>query len=336
MKSFFEEYGFVILAAIVVILLIAMCTPIGNLVHTQINGIVDSFSSKTTAKFNSVDSGTNSARLAYENDKLMLNVSSGNSTDKFTAYATYTSKGKEVKDQAITSISSASAGKYEVSVPADKDSNVQIKVINDGTQEEFYSNALTVGKAVNSASTGETSKDTTTGSGESGLTFKTVAMIDKNQYFNLASAITNASKGKIVLVDDATSEGFRSDENSIVISLSNYTITFASSSNRVANSPLAVAYNLETPECSLNGQTGTLESFLESNKNGTIKLYKDLEKDSLTVSGGTVIDLNGKLLTVGSLTITGDVTFINGTMKIGTLSGPGTVTFANMTVQPAS
>lgn len=50
MKKFFEEYGFVILAAIVVILLIAMATPIGTLIRSNVSHIVESFGGKTTQK----------------------------------------------------------------------------------------------------------------------------------------------------------------------------------------------------------------------------------------------------------------------------------------------
>lgn len=50
MKKFFEEYGFVILAAIVVILLIAMATPIGTLIRSNVSHIVESFGEKTTQK----------------------------------------------------------------------------------------------------------------------------------------------------------------------------------------------------------------------------------------------------------------------------------------------
>ena len=52
MKSFFEEYGFVILAAIVVILLIAMCTPLGKVVRQNIESIMNSFSAKTNSMLN--------------------------------------------------------------------------------------------------------------------------------------------------------------------------------------------------------------------------------------------------------------------------------------------
>lgn len=50
MKSFFEEYGFTILASIVVILLITMTTPIGTVVKNNISNIIDSFSDKTSQK----------------------------------------------------------------------------------------------------------------------------------------------------------------------------------------------------------------------------------------------------------------------------------------------
>ena len=49
MKSFLEEYGFAILAAIVVILLIAMASPVGNLIRDSIKGVVVKFSNKTNS-----------------------------------------------------------------------------------------------------------------------------------------------------------------------------------------------------------------------------------------------------------------------------------------------
>lgn len=52
MKSFLEEYGFAILAAIVVVLLIAMATPIGNLVKTKLQSVIGSFGNQTEAQLN--------------------------------------------------------------------------------------------------------------------------------------------------------------------------------------------------------------------------------------------------------------------------------------------
>lgn len=43
MKAFFEEYGFVALAAIVIIILIVMATPIGNAINANLNSLVESF-----------------------------------------------------------------------------------------------------------------------------------------------------------------------------------------------------------------------------------------------------------------------------------------------------
>ncbi len=46
MKAIFEEYGFVILAAVVVLLLIGMTTPVGNAIETSIVSIVDNMTSQ--------------------------------------------------------------------------------------------------------------------------------------------------------------------------------------------------------------------------------------------------------------------------------------------------
>ena len=83
MKSFFEEYGFVILAAIVVILLIAMARPIGDLVKAQITGIVDSFANKTESKLNAVDAGAISVRATTEKGKVTLTWDAEKDEDKF-------------------------------------------------------------------------------------------------------------------------------------------------------------------------------------------------------------------------------------------------------------
>ena len=153
MKSFFEEYGFVILAAIVVILLIAMCTPIGNLVKSQITGIVDSFANKTNSKLNAVDAGENTAYLrtlssSDENKgKLGIDISSANSTDKFTYIVHYTSGGT-AKTNPITSEATAAQLQgvplvYATSEQPDVGTTVQVEVKNVGTGEVFYSNAVT-------------------------------------------------------------------------------------------------------------------------------------------------------------------------------------------------
>lgn len=50
MKDFLENYGFAIFGAIVVILLIAMSSPVGNLVKDRISNIVESFTYRTETK----------------------------------------------------------------------------------------------------------------------------------------------------------------------------------------------------------------------------------------------------------------------------------------------
>ena len=47
MKSFLEEYGFAILAAIVVVLLIVMASPVGNTVRDSLEGVTTTFGDKT-------------------------------------------------------------------------------------------------------------------------------------------------------------------------------------------------------------------------------------------------------------------------------------------------
>lgn len=54
MKDFLENYGFAILASIIVILLIAMATPVGNLVKTQVSSIVESFAYRVNNKIDVV------------------------------------------------------------------------------------------------------------------------------------------------------------------------------------------------------------------------------------------------------------------------------------------
>ena len=51
MKKFFEEYGQTILTAVAVIILIAMCSSIGNLIKINVISLVDSFGTKTLSMF---------------------------------------------------------------------------------------------------------------------------------------------------------------------------------------------------------------------------------------------------------------------------------------------
>ena len=84
MKDFLSQYGFAILGAIVVILLIAMCTPIGSLIKEQISGIVTGFSDKTETKMYNMGAGKE-AGIAFaqvdENGKFKVDVTTDSSND---------------------------------------------------------------------------------------------------------------------------------------------------------------------------------------------------------------------------------------------------------------
>ena len=85
MKSFLEEYGFAILAAIVVILLIAMATPVGNLIKNQILGVIDSFANRTEAKLSAIDDSEVELTLKSVAGSAQVegSVNAPSATDKF-------------------------------------------------------------------------------------------------------------------------------------------------------------------------------------------------------------------------------------------------------------
>ena len=50
MKAFFEEYGFIVLSAIVVLILIGMATPIGDVIEESAERIVTSLTEAAESK----------------------------------------------------------------------------------------------------------------------------------------------------------------------------------------------------------------------------------------------------------------------------------------------
>lgn len=91
MKSFLEEYGFVILIAIVIILLIVIATPIGNTIKASVLGLTDSFGSKTVAKIDKTSKEVNTTLKGSE-----LTIESTSETDKYVAILRGVQGGKEV------------------------------------------------------------------------------------------------------------------------------------------------------------------------------------------------------------------------------------------------
>lgn len=111
MKSFFEEYGFVILAAIVVILLIAMASPIGDLVKAQITGIVDSFANKTESKLNAVDAGAITVRATTSAGEVNLTWDAEKEEDEFTVQYRASNTTAEGNWESINSAAQATLAK---------------------------------------------------------------------------------------------------------------------------------------------------------------------------------------------------------------------------------
>lgn len=97
MKAFLEEYGFVILIAIVIILLIVMATPVGNSIKASILGLVDRFSGTATSKLDKADQGDFTANLRQATSdvkKVSLDMNSDSTTDEYKYMVTYVQGGK--------------------------------------------------------------------------------------------------------------------------------------------------------------------------------------------------------------------------------------------------
>lgn len=135
MKSFFEEYGFVILAAIVVILLIAMASPIGDLVKAQITGIVDSFANKTESKLNAVDAGAITVRATTSGGHVYLEWDAEKTEDTFTCQYRASNTTGEANWKDCGTITSADKNrKIDISKDTLTDAGEELK---NGTKVEY-------------------------------------------------------------------------------------------------------------------------------------------------------------------------------------------------------
>lgn len=139
MKSFFEEYGFVILAAIVVILLIAMATPIGDLVKAQITGIVDSFANKTESKLNAVDAGAITVRATTSGGKVYLKWDAEKKEDTFTVQYRASNTTKETNWKTSAEIGTGASDKArELTISNDTSGADQAgEPLKNGTKVEY-------------------------------------------------------------------------------------------------------------------------------------------------------------------------------------------------------
>lgn len=150
MREFFQEYGFVILAGIVLLVLIVMCTPLRSIVGNAIDKVIDTFSEKETQEYNGTYKIGDTASLLYLNGKPTLKIKTGNSTNIFEYQVLYTKNNQQTKssvvstkDLSLTQLEDCYYIDIEITEVPDKNSSMQIKVINTGTNETFYSNKLT-------------------------------------------------------------------------------------------------------------------------------------------------------------------------------------------------
>lgn len=144
MKSFLQEYGFAILAAIVVIIIIAMCTPIGNVIRNQISGVIETFSEKTSSKLSSVTTEGNEVVIIQNEGSFTVSVTANSSTDSFRVRYKKKSSGEdfnnipwvEFQDKLSTPDSKVNEKSY--SICGEVGEKVMFQIINEGTDSVVF------------------------------------------------------------------------------------------------------------------------------------------------------------------------------------------------------
>lgn len=166
MKDFLSEYGFAILAAIVVILLIAMCTPVGNLIKNQVLGVVDSFAGKTEAKLAAIDDGgavkvtlkegdtANAfhmdAESAAKTDEYEVSYNVKDQNGNWSGWVKFTAKLAEPEAEAKKNFDHEA----DLVIPCVNGNQVKVRVTDTGKGDMIYyeSNIVEVRQAAASAS----------------------------------------------------------------------------------------------------------------------------------------------------------------------------------------
>ena len=160
MKAFLEEYGFVILIAIVIILLIVMATPVGNSIKASILGLVDRFSGTATSKLDKADQGDFTVNLRQATGgsttaTVYADINSDSTTDKYTYTLTYVSGGK-THTTSVYGGSGLANGTHTIAVASldctthagesdlaiDDGAEIYLTVTNVGTNEVVQSNSI--------------------------------------------------------------------------------------------------------------------------------------------------------------------------------------------------
>lgn len=142
MKSFLEEYGFAILAAIVVILIIALCTPVGNLIKRQVMNVVDSFAGKSQVKLATTDAGEDSVQIKQiAEGKIEVIVTSNSTTDEFDVqYRVKADKNawQNWTDLAELKNNESKNHKSEYEIEAQDGYSIQVRAKNIGKNDNYY------------------------------------------------------------------------------------------------------------------------------------------------------------------------------------------------------
>lgn len=150
MKTFLKEYGFVILIAIVVIMLVVIASPIGGSIKASVSGLVDSFGSKTVAKIDKADKEVN---LTLNGST--LTIESISETDKYVAILRGYQGGKEVSvasvdDKLICTESMSNTATFaDATGFAETTSGIAKFIIENGTKldenNEYYIEIMNIG-----------------------------------------------------------------------------------------------------------------------------------------------------------------------------------------------
>lgn len=200
MKSFFEEYGFFILAAIVVILLIAMATPVGDLIKLQIDNTINSFGSKTQSKLNATD-GVINVRVSNANNKITLEWDAVKKEDKFKYQYKASNTSKDANWIDIEPVGNESDKSRKVEITSDSNNQPltnKTKVeyrIYDSNDVLVASGTTTtkIGNAGNTENVGTETINLTTGQKISieGKEYTVIEQVEGSKYKVLANELAN-------------------------------------------------------------------------------------------------------------------------------------------------
>ena len=211
MKDFLSEYGFAILAAIVVILLIAMCTPVGNLIKNQVMGVVDGFATKTESKLYSLDADNTLGVVITQLDdagKFSIVATTDSETDVLKA--SYRVKDQNGNWSPWTDLGNLGSGKEhsgEFQAKIENGNRIQVRVTDEGKADNLFYESNIIEYTGASSAGGEFTPAAGGGS------TPTVAMPAKGDLISIEGSqyrvlSMNGTQAKVLAMSDATSMKF--------------------------------------------------------------------------------------------------------------------------------